>query len=78
MKQARYSEENAGHFGLASRHYTHFTSPIRRYPDLVVPAGQRLLVDRVAGGATTAGLAEIAVTQQRNAWPWRPSATASS
>lgn len=36
MKQARYSHDNAGHFGLAARHYTHFTSPIRRYSDLVV------------------------------------------
>jgi ribonuclease R len=51
LKQARYSTENAGHFALAASAYTHFTSPIRRYPDLIV---HRLLRAVLAGSATPA------------------------
>jgi ribonuclease R len=49
MKQAQYSAENVGHFGLASSDYTHFTSPIRRYPDLIVHRTLLRLLDKVAG-----------------------------
>ena len=47
MKKAIYSAEAIGHFGLAKRYYAHFTSPIRRYPDLTVP---RQLAAQLEGG----------------------------
>ena len=47
LKRARYSPVPVGHFGLAKKFYTHFTSPIRRYADLIV---HRTLLSLLAGG----------------------------
>ena len=73
LQRAVYSPERAGHFGLALEHYAHFTSPIRRYPDLLVHRGIRHIIDGgtvdnfIYNEAAMARLGEQCSTTERRA-----------
>jgi len=73
MSKAEYSTKNIGHYGLAFNHYSHFTSPIRRYPDLMV---HRLLQHYLEGGTAVKEdlwKKPVFIVRKENSWRPKPS-----
>ncbi len=62
LQKARYSEEHDGHFGLAAEYYSHFTSPIRRYPDLVI---HRIMKEYLKNGISSEKQEQLAVSLKK-------------
>lgn len=73
LRQAMYQVENRGHFGLGYEAYTHFTSPIRRYPDLLVHRAIRSIVRNDAPTTHVRRVEGAEVIPQRNIYPYSPS-----
>ena len=73
LRQAMYQVENRGHFGLGYEAYTHFTSPIRRYPDLLVHRAIRSVVRNDAPTTHVRRVEGADVIPQRNIYPYSPS-----
>ena len=79
QSQAVYAAENVGHFGLNLQRYAHFTSPIRRYADLVVHRALIRALELGDGGLTDREIAKLGETAEHishaaSAAPWRPNA----